>query len=69
MTFLRAEPKRPLPALPEKDGARILQVRGREIFTTYVPGKGGPVFMTLIERTFGAQLTTRTWDTVKKVAR
>jgi uncharacterized protein (DUF1697 family) len=44
-------------------------VRGREIFTTYVPGTGGPVFMTLIERTFGAQLTTRTWDTVKKVAR
>jgi uncharacterized protein (DUF1697 family) len=69
VTFLRAEPKRPLPALPEKDGARILHVRGREIFTTYVPGTGGPVFMTLIERTFGAQLTTRTWDTVKKVAR
>jgi uncharacterized protein (DUF1697 family) len=69
VTFLRAEPKRPLPSLPEKDGARILHVRGREIFTTYVPGKGGPVFMTLIERTFGAQLTTRTWDTVKKVVR
>jgi hypothetical protein len=27
------------------------------------------VFMTLIERTFGNELTTRTWNTVKKVAR
>ncbi|MGZ6071000.1 MAG: DUF1697 domain-containing protein [Myxococcaceae bacterium] len=69
VTFLREEPKRPLPKLPEKDGARILQVRGREVFTTYLRGAGGPVFMTLIERTFGDQLTTRTWDTVKKVVR
>jgi hypothetical protein len=25
--------------------------------------------MTLIEKTFGSELTTRTWDTVTKVAR
>jgi len=25
--------------------------------------------MTLIEKTFGKDVTTRTWDTVKKVAR
>jgi hypothetical protein len=25
------------------------------------------VFMTLIERTFGKDVTTRTWDTVRKV--
>ncbi|MGZ6029772.1 MAG: hypothetical protein ACXWK5_10170, partial [Myxococcaceae bacterium] len=68
-TFLREEPKRPPPKLPEQDRARILHVRGREVFTTYLPGGRGPVFMTLIERTFGDQLTTRTWDTVKKVAR
>jgi len=29
----------------------------------------GPAFMTLIERTFGQAVTTRTWDTVKKVAK
>ena len=69
VTFLREEPKRPPPKLPEQHGARILHVRGREVFTTYVPGGHGPAFMTLIERTFGAELTTRTWDTVKKVAR
>ena len=69
VTFLRTEPER-APALPiERDGARILQVSGREVFTTYLPGPRGPVFMTLIEKTFGEDLTTRTWDTVRKVAR
>lgn len=69
VTFLREEPPRALPLPPEQDGARVLEVRGREVFTTYVPTPRGPVFMTLIARTFGADLTTRTWDTVKKVAR
>ena len=41
---------------------------GREIFTAYVPQPSNPVFMTLIEKTFGKDLTTRTWDTVKKCA-
>lgn len=66
VTFLRAhhEPKRPLPF--EADGVRILAVKGRDVFTAYVPHPRGPVFMRLIEKTFGANLTTRTWDTVKK---
>jgi hypothetical protein len=37
------------------------------VFTAYVPSSRGPVFMTLIEKTLGEALTTRTWDTVKKV--
>jgi uncharacterized protein (DUF1697 family) len=70
VTFLR----RPSPAakelaLPlEVGGARILCVRGAEVFTAYVPSPRGAVFMTLIEKTFGTAVTTRTWDTVKKVA-
>jgi hypothetical protein len=28
----------------------------------------GPVFMTLIEKTFGKNVTTRTWETVAKCA-
>ena len=68
VTFLR-EPHASPPRLPlEKEGARILAVRGAEIFTAYVPQPGNPVFMALIEKTFGAQITTRTWDTVKKCA-
>jgi uncharacterized protein (DUF1697 family) len=69
VTFLRDEPAAK-PALPlEMDGARLLALRGRELFSAYLPTPKGAVFMTLIERTFGKELTTRTWDTVGKVAR
>ncbi|HEY9450324.1 MAG TPA: DUF1697 domain-containing protein [Gemmatimonadaceae bacterium] len=66
ITFLR-EPHESVLSLPiEVDGARILAMDGREIFTAYVPSPRGPVFMTLIEKKFGANATTRTWDTVRK---
>lgn len=68
VTFLRA-PHHGKLALPiVLDGASILAIDGREIFTAYVPNARGPVFMTLIEKTFGKDLTTRTWDTVRKCA-
>lgn len=68
VSFLR-EPKKAKPALPiESDGARVLSTTGREIFSAYVVGEKGPVFMTLIEKAFGTDITTRTWDTVKKCA-
>ena len=69
VTFLREPPsaKRTLPA--EVDGARILAVHGSHVFSAYVPSLKGPVFMTLIAKTFGSQQTTRTWQTVTKVAR
>ena len=41
----------------------------KKYLAAYVPGAKGPVFMTLIEKTFGKDVTTRTWDTVQKVAR
>jgi uncharacterized protein (DUF1697 family) len=69
VTFLRDQPASRLVLPPEVDGARILAVSGRTIFSAYVPSPKGPVFMTLIEKTFGSELTTRTWDTVTKVAR
>ena len=69
ITFLRRKPKAGLLELPvELDGARILHLKGRAVFTVYVPGPRGPVFMTLIEKMFGKDVTTRTWDTVRKVA-
>lgn len=56
-------------ALPiEQDGARILAATRTEAFTAYVPHAKGAVFMALIEKTFGADVTTRTWDTVRKCA-
>jgi len=68
VTFLR-EPRATRLALPiEFDEARILAMDELQVFSAYVPGPRGPVFMTLIEKTFGTALTTRTWETVRKCA-
>jgi uncharacterized protein (DUF1697 family) len=69
VTFLRAEPKAKLELPIELHGACILAVRGREVLSAYLPTPKGPVFMTLIEKTFGREVTTRTWQTVVKLAR
>ena len=69
VSFLREPGKAPTPALPvEQDGARILQRIGAEVYTFYTPTPKGPVFMQLLERHFGKDITTRTWDTVRKCA-
>lgn len=66
VTFLRQAPAAP-PRLPiAADGVQIVALRGREAYTAYVAGPLGPVFMTMIEKTFGKDVTTRTWDTVRK---
>ncbi len=66
VSFLRepVTPRLPLPLVA--DGAQVLCVLGREVFTAYEPSPKGPVFMTLIEKAFGKDITTRTWDTVRK---
>ena len=69
VTFPRAAPKAKL-ALPiELDGARVLCLRGREVYSDYLRTPKGPRFMTLIEKALGKEITTRTWDTVVKLAR
>lgn len=69
VTFLREAPQRKIVLPVSLSGARILAMDGREVFTAYVRTPKGPVFMTLIEKTFGREQTTRTWDTVAKVVR
>ena len=69
VTFLREEPAEEVDLPVDRDGARILCVRGREAFTAYIRSDKGPVFMALIEETFGKDVTTRTWSSVEKVAR
>jgi uncharacterized protein (DUF1697 family) len=69
VTFLRDEPKSKLTLPLQVEGARLLSLNGRELFSAYVPSPKGALFMSLIERTFGKEVTTRTWDTVAKVAR
>jgi uncharacterized protein (DUF1697 family) len=69
VTFLSEAPKSK-PRLPlEQDGARILALTGNVVLSAYVKSPKGPVFMTLLERTFGKNITTRTWDTIGKVCR
>ena len=64
VTFSRTEHRGGLTLPIDVNGARILAVVGREVFTAYVPGASTPVFMTLIAKHFGPNVTTRTWDTV-----
>jgi len=68
VTFLRRAPVRAISLPIEIDGARILCLRGGEALGAYVRTPRGPVFMTLVEKTFGDEVTTRTWDTVRRVA-
>lgn len=69
VTFLR-EPLAASPVeLPLTHGeACILGLDGGEVFCSYVPEAKGPVFMHLLEKTFGKTITTRTWETVTKCA-
>src|SRR6478735_7383253 len=59
VTFLR-KPAASIVKLPiERDGATILKLAGAEVFTAYTVTAKGPVFMSLLERTFGKDITTR----------
>jgi uncharacterized protein (DUF1697 family) len=69
MTFLRAPAGKKLKLPIEFEGARILAMQGGVIFSDYMRTPKGPIFMTLIEKTFGKEVTTRTWETVSKCAR
>lgn len=68
VTFLRAPSDEALRLPIEQAGARILRATDTEVLSAYVPSADGPVFMRLLERTFGANITTRTLDTVRKCA-
>jgi uncharacterized protein (DUF1697 family) len=69
VTFARRLPavKSKLPI--ERDGAQILAVTDREAFSAYVPIPKGVVFMELIKANLGSDVTTRTWETIKKCAK
>jgi len=69
VTFLRDRPTRTLRLPIEMHGTQILTIKGGMIFSAYVPSPKGAVFMAVIERTLGKDVTTRTWDTVAKVVR
>lgn len=68
VTFLLSAP-RAAPSLPiERRGSCIHALRGRDVLSTYLPDPPQPALMPVIEKTFGKDITTRTWDTIRKVA-
>ncbi|HEU4655810.1 MAG TPA: DUF1697 domain-containing protein [Steroidobacteraceae bacterium] len=66
VTFLRERPTTKIKLPYRFEGVHIVALEDREIFTAYEPHPRGPIFMTLLERNFGKDITTRTWDTIKK---
>jgi uncharacterized protein (DUF1697 family) len=69
VTFARKLPSPKSSPPIERDGAQILAADKREAFSAYVQSPRGAVFMELIKANFGSEVTTRTWDTVKKCAK
>jgi uncharacterized protein (DUF1697 family) len=68
VTFLRRRPTKKLTFPIEMHGTQILAMKGGMILSAYVPTPKGAAFMGVIERALGKDITTRTWDTVTKVA-
>jgi len=69
VTFVR-NPPATKPQLPiERHDARLLRFADGMLYSAYLPTPKGPVFMALIEKAFGKEQTTRTWQTVGRVAR
>lgn len=69
ITFLRRPLEKRVELPIERDGASVLKIGAAEVYCAYVPNENGPVFMSLLERNFGKDITTRTFDTVQKCAR
>lgn len=69
VTFLPGPPETK-PKLPvELRGARLCALEGDVAYTYYVPNYVDPSFMVLIEKTFGKNVTTRTWETVGRIVK
>ncbi|MDQ2867036.1 MAG: DUF1697 domain-containing protein [Verrucomicrobiota bacterium] len=68
VTFAR-KLKQPATWPGRRSDVAILCANEREAYSMYVPGPNAVEFMALIEKTFGREVTTRTWETVPKCAR
>jgi uncharacterized protein (DUF1697 family) len=66
VTFLRERinpPKLPLTA----GNFTIYAARDREVFSAYIREPGNAAFMGVIEKTFGKDITSRTWDAIARI--
>jgi len=69
ITFLDAEPVAPLKLPYRSEGATILKSRGGVAYSFYLRHPKGAVFMSVLEKTFGKKITTRTWDMIKRLVK
>ncbi len=67
VTLLRAPPPSSWKPPPATDGVTIHGAEGRYVLTSYVVSAKGPVFMGMLEKSLGADITTRTWDALQKI--
>lgn len=70
VTFLKAAPTVNLPTPYQLDGGgfSIVRVEGKEVFTSLALSDATtPDLMTWLDKTFGKQITTRTWKTVGRI--
>jgi len=68
VTFLRERPTPP--ELPLTHGNfTIYAVDGCEALSAYIREPGNATFMTIIEKTFGKDVTSRTWDALGRIVK
>jgi uncharacterized protein (DUF1697 family) len=68
VTFLRTKAKPP--KLPLTAGNfTIYAALGREVLSAYIREPGNAAFMGIIEKTFGKDVTSRTWDALARIVR
>jgi uncharacterized protein (DUF1697 family) len=69
VTFLKRRPSAGTPTPQVGPGAEVLEVRGQEVFSVVDTGASKtPDLMAVVERTYGKEVTTRTWKTVGRIA-
>jgi uncharacterized protein (DUF1697 family) len=69
VSFLKARPPAGTPVPVTGPGAEIVAVQGQEVFSVVdTTGSKTPDLMAAVERTYGKQVTTRTWKTVGRIA-
>jgi uncharacterized protein (DUF1697 family) len=71
-TFLKNEPEQrlDLPLSPDGGGYTIVAITDRTVCSTIdLSGAGTPGLMRWLEKTFGKQITTRTWKSVQRIVR
>jgi uncharacterized protein (DUF1697 family) len=68
VTFLRKKPGRR--KLPQGKGYEVLGILGRDVCSVVdLSGASSPDLMRVLDKEFGDEVTTRSWNTVEKVLR